>query len=148
MRRKGFAIPCLIALAVALSCSAHAATLEYNLNYNLNGWPSGPGRNGEFGVDEVDKLLNYLGRPLDQQILEFMNGHSDSRLKKSNPDSGVQNGNSDASLFGPNGQQLGLFSFNPGNTFAPTTLDQIFTNGALAQLSLTQNPTAQSNSIS
>ena len=147
VRRKAFAIPCLIALATALSSSVHAATLNYNLNYNLNGGPSGSSGSGEFGVNEVNKLFNNVGRPFDQQILDFINGNSDSGLTKSNSESGLQNGNSDTGLFGPNGQ-LGLFSRNPRSTTATTTLDQIFTNGALTELSLAQNPTGQSSSIS
>ena len=141
MRRLAFAVSCLIALV--LSYSAHAATL------NSNGGPSGPSGSGEFGVNEIDKLFNNagrnVGRPIDQQMLDFINGFSGSSFKK-NLDSGIQNGNSDLGLFSPNAP-IGLFSFNPGNSSA-TNSDQNLTNGALAEFSFAPNPTGQSSSIS
>jgi hypothetical protein len=55
MGRQTFAIPCLIALV--LGYSAHAAT------FSSNGGPSGLSGSGEFGVIEIDKLFNHVGRP-------------------------------------------------------------------------------------
>jgi hypothetical protein len=118
--------------------SAHAATL------NSNGGPSGLSGSGEFGVIEIDKLFNHVGRPVDQQMLDFINGFSGSGFNR-NLDSGIQNGNSDSGLFSPNAP-IELFSFNTGNS--PAASDQNLTNGALAEFSFAPTPTGQFSAIS
>jgi hypothetical protein len=96
-------------------------------------------------VNEVDKLFNIV-RPLHQQMgLDFINGFSGSGFIK-NLDLGIQNGNSDSGLFGPNAS-IGLLSFNTGNS--PAISDQnLTTNGALAEFPFAPNPTGQFSSIS